>query len=172
MSNLTYAVLCTWHTNFWHICIMLMPDLHAIIQIRQKHSTPSVQESKGLSRSLEHPQEARAKHLSFPLHPPSHNVVLVLLSSMPQWYGSLCRSGEGEHCNFVVWHTSKESVNGFRINSRRCWQLQQLVCHKMLQQICLEWSRMPATHHRQLSVLHSHACCVDVPAALDKGVDD
>jgi len=72
-------------------------------------------------------------------------MVLVLLGSMPQWYGSLCRSGEGKHCNFMVGHMSKESVYGFRINSRRWWQLQQPVCHKLLQQICLEWSGMPAT---------------------------
>jgi len=67
-------------------------------------------------------------------------MVLVLLSSMPQRYGSLGGSGEGEHCDFVVRHTSKESVNGVRMNSRRWRQLQQLVCHKLLQQICLEWS--------------------------------
>lgn len=114
-----------------------------------KNSASSVQNSKALSCSLEHRQEARTKHLSFPLHPPSHNIVLVLLSSMPQWYGCLCCSGECKHCNFMVWHTSKESVDGFRINSRRWWQLQQPVCHKLLQQLCLEWSRMPATTHRQ-----------------------
>lgn len=85
-------------------------------------------------------------HLISPLHPSSNNKMLMLLSSIPQRYGGPCRTGEGHHCDLVLRCSGKESAETLWVYSRHLWQLQQLVSNKLLQQVCLHRSMMPANH--------------------------